>query len=562
MLRLKQTQRLKQLALLSVAACFLLAIATLSAAENPSLLVTGRVWTGDPQRPWADAVLCAGERVLAVGERDELQQQYDLQGVERIDARGGLVTPGWIDSHVHLLDGGRNLSGVQLRDAATRDEFVRRLAAYAATCAKGEWIRGGDWDHTRWGGTLPTRAWIDSVTPDNPVWIQRLDGHMALANSAALRLAGVDDQTVVPEGGAIERDAAGMPTGLLRDNAMAFVDAVVPEPTPRERLAALAAATDYLHACGVTSVVHMGALDELATLRAARQSGALRLRVHAATPLPRWRQLQQEIQRNGPGDEWLRGGMLKGFVDGSLGSHTAAFLAPYDDQPLDRGLLVNTPEDLLDWTRGADAAGLQVAVHAIGDRAIRRQLDVFEQVAAENGPRDRRFRIEHAQHIAPDDVARFGKLGVIASMQPYHAIDDGRWAEGLIGAERCQTTYAFRTLLDTGAKLALGSDWFVAPPTPLEGIDAAVTRRTLDGKHPGGWVPAQKITVEEALRGYTSDAAYAVFAEQEKGQLRRGMLADMTLVDRDLTAIPATELPQVKVRATILGGKVVYRAEP
>lgn len=529
------------------------------AAAAPPLLITGRVWTADADQPFAAAVLCVDGRIAAVGDAREVAGLAP-PGCERLDAGDGLVTPGWIDSHVHLLDGGRNLAGVQLRDADSRREFVQRIADFVATRKRGEWIRGGDWDHTQWGGELPTRDWIDSVTPENPVWVQRLDGHMALANSAALRLAGVDRASEAPDGGVIERDDTGRPTGLLRDNAMALVQAVLPEPSAAQQLEALDAATDYLLSCGVTTAVHMGSLSELNVLRAARGADRLQIRVHAATPLPRWQRLRDDIDRYGSGDDWLDVGMLKGFVDGSLGSHTAAFIEPYDDAPGDRGLFVNSAEDLHDWVRGADRAGLQVAVHAIGDRAIRTQLDIYEQVAQENGPRDRRFRIEHAQHIAPDDIARFGTLRVIASMQPYHAVDDGRWAEGLIGAERAKTTYAFRSLIDTGARLTLGSDWFVAPPTPLEGIDAAVNRRTLDGKNPGGWVPEQKIAVAEALRGYTADAAYAVFAETTKGTIRKGMLADLTIVDRDLLEIAASELNQARVVATVVGGVVAYRA--
>ncbi|TWT88658.1 N-substituted formamide deformylase precursor [Pseudobythopirellula maris] len=543
-------------------ACALLAPASAaSETRDPeSLLITGgRVWTADPDRPWAEALLTVGDKIAFVGDLDEAQPRAPA-GARVVDATGGLVTPGWFDSHIHLLSGGMSLSQVQLRDAATKEEFVRRLRNVAAGRTPGQWIQGGDWDHTLWGGDLPTRDWIDAVTPDNPVWIGRLDGHMALANTAAFKAAGFDESAVAPPGGAIERDERGRPTGLLRDNAMALVGHAAPPASDTERLEALDAATDYLFARGVTSVYHVGSLNDLRLLRAAHTAGRLRLRVHAATQLSQWRRLAEEIERHGAGDEWLRAGALKGFVDGSLGSHTAAFLEPYDDKPTDRGLLVNSPQDLDAWTRGADAAGLQVAVHAIGDRAIRLQLDVFERVARANGPRDRRFRIEHAQHIAAEDLPRFAELGVIASMQPYHCIDDGRWALPLIGATRCETTYAFRGLIDAGARVALGSDWPVAPPTPLEGVYAAVTRRTLDDKNPGGWFPAQKISVGEALRGYTTEAAYAEFAEQEKGALKPGLLADVVIVDRDLFTAPQETIADARVRCTVVGGRVVYES--
>jgi predicted amidohydrolase YtcJ len=526
-------------------------------AADATLIVTGRVWTADSAHPWAEAVAMRGDRILAVGSRGAVSKLAGPKA-ETIDSAQGLVVPGLIDSHIHMIDGGMHLTSVLLRDARTRDEFVRRIGEFAKKCKPGEWITGGDWDHTTWGGELPQRDWIDAVTPNNPVWISRLDGHMALANSAALRAAGVDDKVADVSGGEIVRDAAGKPTGILKDNAMRLVDRATPSPSLAQRLDAAVAATNYLASCGVTGVHHMGTWQDVEVFRLARRRGLLKTRVYASTPLSAWKRLADELKSSGRGDEWLKLGGLKGFVDGSLGSHTAAFLAPFSDAPRDSGLLVNTVEDMETWTRGADAAGLQVSVHAIGDRAIRQQLDVFERVARANGPRDRRFRIEHSQHIDPVDMPRFAQLGVIASMQPYHAIDDGRWAERLIGARRCETTYAFRSLLDAHARLAFGSDWFVAPPTPLEGIYAAVTRRTLDGKNPDGWVPKQKISVEEALRAYTSDAAYAGFDESSRGSLEAGKLADLVVLDQDLFACPPEDISRVKVAATIVGGKVVY----
>jgi predicted amidohydrolase YtcJ len=314
---------------------------------------------------------------------------------------------------------------------------------------------------------------------------------------------------------------------------------------------------------GVTSVHNMGSWEDLETFARARKANVLGTRIYAAVPLASWERLRDAVAArtyggaDGRGDEWLRIGGLKGFVDGSLGSHTAAFHEPFKDAPKDRGLLVNTPEDLYTWISGADKAGLHVMVHAIGDRANNLLLDTYERVATENGARDRRFRIEHAQHLAPADIPRFAKLNVIPSMQPYHAIDDGRWAEKYIG-ERIRTTYAFRSLLDAGARLAFGSDWFVAPPTPLEGIYAAVTRRTLDDRHPNGWVPEQKISVEEAVRAYTSGAAYASFEESAKGVLAAGKLADFVVLDRNIFEIPAEDIRNARVMTTVVGGRKVF----
>jgi predicted amidohydrolase YtcJ len=381
---------------------------------------------------------------------------------------------------------------------------------------------------------------------------------MGLANTAALRAAGVDLHTPDVAGGAIVRDGSGAPTGVLKDNAQSLIDRVVPDPPEQVVDRAVDAAFSYLAGNGVTSVHNMGTWADLAAFERAQRTNRMKTRVYAVVPLATWQRLRDTIAARGRGDTWLHIGGLKGFVDGSLGSHTAAMLAPFADAPNDTGLFVNTPGDLYTWTSGADQAGLQVIVHAIGDRAIRTQLDIYERVEREDARWDRRFRIEHLQHIAPSDIPRVASLGVIGSMQPYHAIDDGRWADKVIGPLRAKTTYAFRSLLDAGARLAFGSDWFVAPATPIEGIYAAVTRRTLDDRNPGGWVPAQKITVEEAIRAYTQGAAYAEFAEKEKGTLATGMLADFVILDRDLTKIPPETIRDTKIVMTVVGGKPTF----
>jgi predicted amidohydrolase YtcJ len=527
------------------------------APEPADMVVLGRVWTGVEGAPDAGGVAIRGDRIAAVGSAEEIRRWIGPN--TRVEhAAGGMVAPGFIDTHVHFVDGGFRLASVQLRDASTPAEFATRIRDFARTVPAGTWITGGDWDHSLWGGELPRREWIDSVTPNHPVFVSRLDGHMALANSAALAAAGVTRATPEVEGGEIVRGAGGEPAGVLKDNAMSLVWRVVPDPPAQLQDRALAAAMDYVAANGVTSVHGMGGWGDLAVYRRAHAAGGLRTRVYAAVPLESWPQLRDTVAARGRGDAWLRIGGLKGYVDGSLGSHTAAFHQPFSDDPASCGLLVIDPVELYRQIQGADAAGLQVMVHAIGDRANTLLLDAYERAGRENGARDRRFRTEHAQHLAPADIPRFGALGVIPSMQPYHAIDDGRWTDRVIGAERSRTTYAFRALLDARAPLAFGSDWFVAPPSPLEGIYAAVTRRTLDDRNPGGWVPEQRIAVEEALRAYTASAAYASFEEGIKGTLEPGKLADLVVIDRDLRAVEPASIRDAKVLLTVVGGRVVH----
>src|SRR4051812_36361017 len=344
---------------------------------EPSLaVVNARVWTADPQRPWADALAVVQDRISAVGSSAEIKKLV-TSSTRVMDARGRMVVPGFIDSHIHFLEGGVGLASVQLRDARTREEFTRRIADFARTAEPGSWITNGDWDHECWGGELPTREWIDGVTPTNPVWLSRLDHHMSLANTAALRMAGVARDTPDVDGGTIVRDAQGEPTGILKDNAEQLVDRILPPMTEDGERRALDAAMTYVASNGVTAVHHMGTWDDLAVFQRAHARGDLRTRIYAAVQIGTWERLRDVVKENGRGDEWLRIGALKGFVDGSLGSHTAAMLEPFSDAPNDFGLLVNSPDDLYAWTSGADAAGLHMIVHAIGDRAIQLQLDIF-----------------------------------------------------------------------------------------------------------------------------------------------------------------------------------------
>jgi predicted amidohydrolase YtcJ len=543
-------------------------IPVVSKARSPAvsaadlILINGRVWTNLKSQPWAEALASRGESILAVGSGASIRSLADAQ-TRVIDLQGKLALPGFIDDHTHFITGGFHLLSVDLRDASTPVEFARRIENHATKVQPGRWITGGDWDHERWpGGPLPTKELIDRSTPHNPVFLTRLDGHMGLANSTALRMAGVTIESKDPPGGTIVRDSkTGEATGILKDDAQGLVHRVMPEPTQGERQEALRAALCEAARLGVTSIQDITSWQDFEAYQRSRDSGRLTVRVYARTPMSQWERQAEIVAGQGAGDDWLKLGGLKAFMDGSLGSTTALFFEPFGDAPHTSGLMVddNIPEGKLRHSiRDADKAGLQCSIHAIGDKANNILLNYFEEVATENGPRDRRFRIEHAQHLLPADIPRFAKLGVTASVQPYHAIDDGRWAERRLGPERIRTTYAFRSLLDSGATLAFGSDWFVAPLSPILGIHAAVTRQTIDGKNPGGWIPEQRITVEEAVRAYTSSCAYAEFGEKAKGTLEAGKLADVAVLSQDIFRMNPDDIQHTSVVHTIVGGKVVY----
>ncbi|HYL86552.1 MAG TPA: amidohydrolase [Candidatus Angelobacter sp.] len=528
------------------------------------VVMHGKVWTVDDEHPQAEAIAVHGSRILAVGSDAEIGKWIG-PATRKIDAQGKSVLPGFIDAHVHFSSGGGEISGVQLRDASTPQEFSKRIGAHAKKLAKGEWMLGGTWDHELWGGTpLPSHDWIDAVAPDTPVFVTRYDGHMALANAVTMRLANIARETKDPPGGTIVRDKDGNPTGLLKDAAMGLVYRVMPPPSEEQLLRMIHAGMDEARRYGVTSVHDISSTEDVRAYQVLATRGELTLRIYCITPLPQWEGPATAGIRAGFGNDWIHLGGLKGFADGSLGSTTALFEQPYNDAPETAGLPneMMLPEgNMLKMALGADKAGLQLAVHAIGDKANRIMLDVYTEVTRQNGGRnDRRWRIEHAQHLRPDDFARFAQLGVIASVQPYHAIDDGRWAEKRIGHDRAKTTYAFRTFLDHGVRLAFGSDWTVAPLNPMLGLYAAVTRATLDGKNLNGWFPEQKLTLKEAIEAYTLGSAFAEFREKEKGSLSAGKLADVVILDADLFSIPNAKIKDASVRYTIVGGNVVYEA--
>lgn len=528
-------------------------------ADAANLAIFGTIWTGDSAAPEARAMAVRGETIAAIGDSATIAGMVG-PNTRILVVGSGLVIPGFADDHVHLSDGGAQLGFVDLRDAGTPAEFVRRIKAYAATLRPGDWILGGVWDHERWrGAPLPQKEWIDSVTPDNPVFVQRLDGHMGLANSRALALAHISGDTPAIAGGTIVKTASGELTGVLKDEAMGPLFQVVPPPTAPQVDSALARAMRYANSRGVVAASAVSApWAEVAAVKRARANGTLSLRLSLYPALADWRRVADTVRADGIGDDWIRVAGVKGFVDGSLGSTTALFFEPYLDDSTSSGLLTTPLDSLAHWIGSADSAGLQVAVHAIGDRANALLLDIYDSVAAAHGVRDRRFRIEHAQHLCLEDITRIARTAVIPSMQPYHVADDGRWAWKRIRPAQMAGTYAFRSLLDAKAKLTFGSDWTVAPMDPLLGIWAAVTRQTLDGKNPGGWLREQKITVEEALRAYTATNAYATFGESRRGTLAVGKLADFAMIDRDLRKIPADSIRTAKIRTTVVGGRIVF----
>ncbi len=547
------------------------------------VLLRGKIWTGEPAPSsssrkvsspvFKEALAAVDGRILAVGTTDEIKS-YVGPGTRVVDLEGRLAVPGFIDGHVHFIDGSFELLEVNLKDARDEAEFVRRIAEKAKSLPPGRWMLGGSWDEEAWpDAKLPTRWMIDPVTPANPVLIWRYDGHAALASSLALKLAGVTRDTESPPGGVIVRDPkTGEPTGVLKDEAESLVDRVVPPASEAEMEEALRAGLAEARRAGVTSVQNItvgtdsagrGFAREIHLLRRAEQEGWLTCRFYEITPVADWKQLAAAGISRDMGGDFIKLGAVKAFADGSLGSRTAWMFEPFADDPANRGLpmeLMSPPSKMEELARGADAVRIQVAIHAIGDRANAEVLDLFARVGSRDAPRHR-FRIEHAQHIRPEDFARFARLGVIASMQPYHAIDDGRWAEKRLGHERSRSSYAWRSMLDAGVPLAFGSDWPVAPLSPLLGIYAAVTRATLDGKNPQGWFPEQRLSVEETLRAYTVGSAHAAFEEAEKGTLAPGKLADVVVLSDDFFQIPPEKIKDARVLLTVVGGKVVYQAK-
>jgi len=527
------------------------------------ILVNGRVITLDQSGSVAEAVAIRGERILRVGTNQEI---LALAGEKTLvlDLCRKTLVPGFNDAHLHLESGGFSLLQVDLRGISRMGEIEHRVRAEAEVLPEGAWMRGRGWDHTLFPGSRwPTREQLDRWSPRNPVYLRRVCGHVAWVNSAALEAAGITRDTPDPRAGEIIRDAHGIPTGILKEDACDLVKDVMPDPTPDERLRAARAALGEAARLGVTSIQDMGtSLETLAILEKLRNSGELTVRI-SASPLVKTGEdrLPEGWDRSGSGEPWLRIGPVKMYSDGALGAATAALLEPYEDNPANRGILVTPEETLRSLVDEAHRSDLQIAIHAIGDRGNRVVLDAIEEAARSHPRRDHRHRIEHAQVLAPDDLPRFAELGVIASMQPTHCTSDFRWAENRVGPVRVKGAYAWRSLLDSGARLAFGTDWPVESLDPLRGLYAAVTRRDAKGCPEGGWYPEQCLTIEEALRAYTVGAAYASFEEGSKGSVEEGKLADLVVLSRPIMEIPPEELLETEVIMTIVGGKIVYQKD-
>jgi predicted amidohydrolase YtcJ len=498
---------------------FYISVISLTYAQpDITAFINGKIYTVNEKQPLVEAVVIQGNKILFVGTNDDYAKHVNNESVI-IDLQGKLMLPGFIDNHTHFISGGFYLNGIDLRSAKTTTEFINLIKDYAEL-NPGKWITGGNWDHEAWEKKVyPCKEWIDEFTPNTPVFVDRFDGHMGIANSYALKLAGITKETESPAGGFIEKDPiTGEPTGILKDNAMSLVYRVVPDGSDDDYYQAGLTALDEAKSLGVTSIQDITYSKDLEIYKKLESENKLTCRIYTRTPLYDYKSLVKENIKVGTGNSYLKMGGLKAFADGSLGSSSALFFEPYENEPENCGLAMEilSNGNLKKWAMEADKNNLQICVHAIGDSANSEMLSIYEEIVKTNPEWDRRFRIEHSQHVRFEDIDRFAKLGVIASVQPYHCIDDGVWAEKRIGKERIKYTYPFRTFLDKGVHLCFGSDWTVAPLNPILGIYAAVTRRTLDGKNPGGWLPEQKLTVEEAVKCYTINNAYASFDEKGK----------------------------------------------
>ncbi len=563
------------------------------------LLYNGKVFTADENFSIAEAVAVDGEKIVAVGTSNDLKAKY--QAAKEIDLKGKLVTPGFNDAHVHFFRGALSLLNVSLNDAKTLEEAKAKVAAKVKEVKAGEWISGRGWDHTVWGNKFPTRQDLDQIAPNNPVYLVRVDGHVAWVNSKALQLAGVDKNTKSPEGGEIERDAGGDATGILKETAQGLVGRLIAEPNAAQRIKGLELALDMARRYGITSVQDNSGYETTKLYREFLRFGKLTVRVSewqnfedSVAELKRQRAEFASFKDN---PSRLKLTALKGYVDGTLGSKTAAMLAPFSDDAGNSGIPRRSPEELTRMIVERDKEGFQIALHAIGDKANRMALDGFAKatygriqygglqrppkVGVNNKPiptpiptpvptpemptdkntvifEERRHRIEHAQVISPADFKRFAELGIIASMQPTHAISDKRWAESRLGEYRILGAYAWHLMKSYDVHVPFGTDFPVESINPYQTLYAAVSRQDTAGDPIGGWQPQEKLTIEEAIRCHTYESAYAEFSENEKGEIKAGMFADLVVHSKDLLTIPHREILTTEPIHTIFNGQIIY----
>lgn len=557
------------LTLTLAAFCFLVALhSSARAAQEPSptiFYVHGRIYTNNPAKPWAEAMATRDGKIVCIGTLAHVLLECGAkESDETIQLKNSFVMPGFNDAHVHLGGAGADMLSIPLNGVASIEEMQKLVATAVAQHKEGEWIIGSGWDHTLWPDRkFPTKYQLDAVAPNNPVLLTHISGHVAVANSLALKLAQIDKGTPNPPGGVIERDSENETTGMLEEgSAMTLVEMKVPEVSGDRRRHGIEMVLANLAKNGVTSVQDNSEWEDFQVYRDLKQEGKLTVRITEWLPFSAaLSDLQNLRSEGGVSDPWLKTGALKMVTDGALGSRTAAMLAPYSDDASKSGLMTIEPEKLRQMSIERDKAGFQLAFHAIGDKANRVALDVFEAVAKANGPRDRRDRVEHAQVVAPEDIPRFGQLHVIASMQPSHQTTDMRWAEDRLGSERIKGAYAWASLQKNGARLAFGTDYDVESISPLRGLYACVTRELPDGGPRLGWEPQEKISLEDCIRAYTSGSAYAQFEEGKKGELKVGEYADFLILSQDLTKVPPAQYTKTKVLRTVVGGRTVYQAK-
>lgn len=553
--------------------------ASLSAQDQPAkadvIFTHGNVYTGvvDASSMGAgkrsEAIAVRGDRILLVGTRDDVMKTK-APDTKIVDLDGHFVMPGFNDAHMHLASAGFEKLNVDMVGVKTLDEFRERLRAKVQAAAPGEWVVGGGWDETRWPvKVLPTRWDLDEVSGNHPVYLDRVDGHIGVANTRALQLASVTVASRDPEGGKIDRDESGTPNGILRETARDAVKAVIPKPTHDKRRQAIEAALADLASHGVTSAQDNSTWEDFQIYEELEKEGKLSARISEWLPFDdSLEELNRKRSSHPASDNMLHTGMLKGFMDGSLGSKTAALLQPYSDDPKNSGLPQYEQAKLNAMTKERVLAGFQIGFHAIGDKGVEMALDAFTEaekaaraagVKAADGGTDYRLRIEHSQVTVPLQILRYHELRVIASMQPNHLLTDMNWAESRLGPQRAAHSYAWAEFLRRGASLAFGTDYPVEPVTPFRGLYAAITRMSENGKK--SYYPGQKLTIEEAMAAYTTGSAFAEFSEKEKGKLAPGMLADFVVLDRDVTSVPPLKILETKVLRTVVGGKTVYEAK-